>query len=155
MASQVEKEKRRRVEAEAVYVRPEDRVAWRDATVADRPTVVATRIVKAALAVGWSVQEKYRETFAPPQWVAVEGQAHVLESRPIRVYHLFVSYAEALSTSSKWLEMGIEEGTLLAVDVLWLDGVAKRVRLGHAGKSTWTPGPSVASVPKLIREANK
>jgi hypothetical protein len=155
MASAVEKEKRRRAEAEAAYVRPDDRVAWRDATVADRPTVVATRIVEAALAVGWSVQEKYRETHASPQWVAVEGQAHVLESRLIRVYHLFVSHADALSTSSKWLEMGIEEGALLAVDALWLDRVAKRVRLGHAGKDTWALGTPVASVSKLIREANK
>lgn len=154
MASAVEKERARRAEAERAYVAEADPVPWRDATVADRPTVTVTRIIEAALAKGWTVIEKYRETYAPPSWVAVDGEAHEYRSRVMKVYSLHAENTEAVQYA-RWFIMGIPEGTPLAVEIHFLDGKAIPVKLGYGGQSSWTPGPSIASVAKLIREAGR
>lgn len=147
MASAVEKERVRRAEIERAYVAEADPVPWRDATVADRPTVTVTRIIEAALAKGWTVIEKYRETYAAPQWVAVDGEAHEYRSRVVKVYSLYVFNDIVLN--------GFTPNSLQAVEIHLLDGKAIPVKLGYGGQSSWTPGPSIASVAKLIREAGR
>lgn len=153
VASAVEKEKARRAEIEKVFVAEADPVAWRDALVADRPSVTATRIIAAAESVGWTVVEKYRETYAPPQWVAVDGEAHVYESRVMKVYSLHVESPDV----ARWIEKGMSlpDGELVAVEVHWLDGKANPVKLGHGNRGKWKQGPPAASVAKLIREARR
>lgn len=147
MASQAEKEKARRAEVERAYVAEADPVPWRDALVADRPSVTVTRIVDAALDAGWTVREKYRETFLPPQWVAVDGEAHRYEARLARVYSLLVAHSD-----SPERPRGTDH-ELLAVQAHWIDSVAKSVKLGWADYLLWTPGPSTSSIARLIREA--
>lgn len=147
MASAVEKEKVRRAEIEKAFVVEADPVAWRDALVADRPSVTATRIIAAAESVGWTVAEKYRETYAPPQWVAVDGEAHVYESRVMKVYSLQCIRPSILT---------LAYGDLAEIQVHWLDAKANPVKLGYVGSPTWaTEGVSIASVAKLIREARR
>lgn len=151
MASAVEKEKARRAEIEKAFVAEADPVAWRDALVADRPSVTATRIIAAAESVGWTVTEKYRETYAPPQWVAVDGEAHVYESKVMKVYSLQVTSARALSSMPC-----SNDHELLGVRVNWIDGKLTLVKLGYADKALWeVGGVLVASVAKFIREARR